>query len=266
MSKEKKIDKPAGEKEQEKQEETPPEENKTTNGNHVKRMYRSTSNKMIGGVCAGVGDYFGIDPTLVRIGFVASLFAGGAGFFAYVIAWMILPEGDSEAGQIQSTGSGPMLGIIFGAFIIFMGLGLFFDNFRYRWFFPRYLFDNVFSFETFFGMLLIAIGGFVIYSIFKKDKGIDILGTPPAARDKQKSTAQPHEPGRTGSTLYRSRIDKKVSGVIGGLGEYLGFDANILRVIFIVVLLITAIFPGLIIYFIMAVVIPETPLIQEDTV
>jgi phage shock protein C len=47
---------------------------------------------MIGGVCAGLGDYFDIDPTIVRILFVVIAFAGGASLLAYLIMWIIVPE------------------------------------------------------------------------------------------------------------------------------------------------------------------------------
>ncbi len=47
---------------------------------------------MIGGVAGGLGEYFDIDPTLVRIIFVVSLFLGGAGVLAYIILWIVVPE------------------------------------------------------------------------------------------------------------------------------------------------------------------------------
>ncbi len=57
-----------------------------------KRLYRSRKDKMLGGVAAGLAEYFDIDPTLVRVIFVVSLFAGGAGIIAYIILWIIVPE------------------------------------------------------------------------------------------------------------------------------------------------------------------------------
>jgi len=47
---------------------------------------------MVGGVCAGLGNYFDIDPTIVRILFVVIAFAGGASLLAYLIMWIIVPE------------------------------------------------------------------------------------------------------------------------------------------------------------------------------
>lgn len=56
-----------------------------------KRLYRSKE-KMIAGVCAGLADYFNIDPTIMRILFVVIAFAGGASLLAYLIMWIIVPE------------------------------------------------------------------------------------------------------------------------------------------------------------------------------
>ena len=47
---------------------------------------------MVGGVSGGIAEYLGIDPTIVRLGFVVSAFFGGAGVIAYIVAWLIIPE------------------------------------------------------------------------------------------------------------------------------------------------------------------------------
>lgn len=57
-----------------------------------KRLYRSHKEKMIGGVCGGLAEYFDIDPVLIRILFVVAVFAGGSGILAYIICWIIIPE------------------------------------------------------------------------------------------------------------------------------------------------------------------------------
>ncbi len=57
-----------------------------------KRLYRSTKEKMIGGVCGGLAEYFDIDPVLIRILFVVATFVGGSGILAYIICWIIIPE------------------------------------------------------------------------------------------------------------------------------------------------------------------------------
>ena len=57
-----------------------------------KRLYRNPSDKMIAGVCSGIAEYFNIDPTLVRLGWVVFFLAGGSGILAYIIAAIIIPE------------------------------------------------------------------------------------------------------------------------------------------------------------------------------
>lgn len=57
--------------------------------------------------------------------------------------------------------------------------------------------------------------------------------------------------------LYKSQNNKIFSGVIGGLGEYLGIDPTILRLIWLLILITTGIFPGILIYIIAALIVPE---------
>ena len=59
-----------------------------------KQLYRSREGRMIGGVCAGLGEYFGIDPTLVRLGFVLGALLGGVGalLIVYLIMLVVVPE------------------------------------------------------------------------------------------------------------------------------------------------------------------------------
>ncbi|MFA9496774.1 MAG: PspC domain-containing protein [Candidatus Bathyarchaeota archaeon] len=57
-----------------------------------KKLYRSQNNRMISGICAGIAEYFEIDPTLVRVIWVVFSVAGGAGVIAYIVAHFIVPE------------------------------------------------------------------------------------------------------------------------------------------------------------------------------
>lgn len=57
-----------------------------------KRLSRSMKDKMIGGVCGGIANYFDIDPTLVRVGYILlSLFTIFSGVIAYFILWIVMP-------------------------------------------------------------------------------------------------------------------------------------------------------------------------------
>jgi phage shock protein C len=58
----------------------------------MKRLYRKRNDRMLAGVCAGLGDYLNIDPTIVRIIFIVLVFAGLGGVLVYLILWLITPE------------------------------------------------------------------------------------------------------------------------------------------------------------------------------
>jgi phage shock protein PspC (stress-responsive transcriptional regulator) len=68
-----------------------------------KRLYRSKKGQMVAGVCAGLAEYFNVDPTLVRLVWaVVSVFTVGLGVAAYLAAWVILPE-EGEDTSIAET-------------------------------------------------------------------------------------------------------------------------------------------------------------------
>lgn len=62
-----------------------------------KRLYRNINNKMIGGVCSGLADYFELDPTLIRVIWLVLVLAGGTGVLAYIICWIVMPEQPGSA-------------------------------------------------------------------------------------------------------------------------------------------------------------------------
>lgn len=63
-----------------------------------KRLVRSRENRMLGGVCAGIGDYLRIDPTWVRLFFVLLVFGEGVGAWLYLALWLLLPLEGQEQG------------------------------------------------------------------------------------------------------------------------------------------------------------------------
>lgn len=59
----------------------------------IKRLYRSKRDKVLGGVCAGIANYFEVDPVIVRlIWIIFTLVSMGFGIIAYIVAWIIVPE------------------------------------------------------------------------------------------------------------------------------------------------------------------------------
>ena len=59
----------------------------------MKKLYRNKQEYKIAGVCSGIGDYFEIDPIIIRLIFIAT-FLTGAGPLVYIIAWIIIPIKD----------------------------------------------------------------------------------------------------------------------------------------------------------------------------
>ena len=57
-----------------------------------KKLYKSNTNKMICGVCGGLGEFFGIDPTIIRLIWAILALLGGTGIVAYLIAAVIIPN------------------------------------------------------------------------------------------------------------------------------------------------------------------------------
>lgn len=57
-----------------------------------KRLYKSTQDEKLCGVCAGIAEYFEIDPTLVRLAWVAFTLLGGSGIIAYIVAAIVMPK------------------------------------------------------------------------------------------------------------------------------------------------------------------------------
>jgi phage shock protein PspC (stress-responsive transcriptional regulator) len=61
------------------------------------RLHRRHRGRMLGGVAAGLADYFDLDPTLVRVGFVALAFMGGLAVPLYIAGWVLIPDEDTDA-------------------------------------------------------------------------------------------------------------------------------------------------------------------------
>jgi phage shock protein PspC (stress-responsive transcriptional regulator) len=59
-----------------------------------KKLYRSRTDRKVAGVCAGLAEYIGIDPTLMRVIFVLATLAGGPGLLVYIVLAMVMPEQD----------------------------------------------------------------------------------------------------------------------------------------------------------------------------
>jgi phage shock protein C len=57
-----------------------------------KRLYRSRNDRKLAGVCGGIAEYYGWDPTLVRVAWVVLTLLGGSGILIYLVMWLVMPE------------------------------------------------------------------------------------------------------------------------------------------------------------------------------
>ena len=71
------------------------------------KLYRDPDNARIAGVCSGLAQYFDVDITLVRVLMLVALFAGSAGFWIYVILWIVVPKAETPAQQCEMRGISP---------------------------------------------------------------------------------------------------------------------------------------------------------------
>lgn len=72
-----------------------------------RRLHRSARDQKLGGVCAGVADYLGIDPTIVRVVWLCFALLGGVGLFTYLLLWFILPLEDVQAASYPAPAGNP---------------------------------------------------------------------------------------------------------------------------------------------------------------
>ena len=143
-------------------------------------LYRSESDRMLGGVCGGLGDYLSLDTTLVRLFFALLFFGSGIGLLAYLALWIIMPSqsaaqpgrsfeenlkdsGENFSERVQTVGEefgnavrnpNPKAGVIIGISLIALGGVLFVENLNLHWL--RWV-----SFDILWPVLLI-IGGIVV--------------------------------------------------------------------------------------------------------
>jgi phage shock protein PspC (stress-responsive transcriptional regulator) len=69
-----------------------------------KRLYRDPDNRVLGGVCGGIGIYLGIDPIIIRIIFLLVFFGFGIGLLIYIIMWIVVPEAVTTAQKLEMRG------------------------------------------------------------------------------------------------------------------------------------------------------------------
>lgn len=219
----------------------------TNKTSEPKRLYRSKVDRLIAGVCGGIAEYFVLDATLVRILWLIIVFFTGfwLGILLYLIALVVMKDNPSQSFADRKPQSAAIyLGI---GFIL---LGLLFLSNRWDWYYFRPFHFHIFKpwffhWDRFWPVILILLGVFYLIYVIRRGDQASI----------EKSSAEPPDPG---SRLFRSRDEKIIGGVCGGLAQYLNVDPAIVRIIWVVVSLSTGVLFGIIIYLVWMIVVPET--------
>ena len=213
-----------------------------------KRLCKSRKDKIVDGVCGGIAHYLNMDPTIVRLAFVViTLLGGGVLIVLYVAGMIIMPRAgdESEEPSRSSTGRGYLLGIV----LVVIGALILLGNFDvlpwqlWRWSIP---------WEIMWGIFLILIGAMLMVS----RRGAS------EAETGQEEIGKAEERGAP-KRLFRTRKDRRIAGVCGGIADYFGMDATIVRLAWVLGT-IASVGTGVLVYFVMAIVVPERSVRQRN--
>jgi phage shock protein C len=138
----------------------------------MKKIYRSRNNKIIAGVCGGVGEYLEVDPVLVRLVWGVLFIFGGIGLLAYLVAWMIVPSTDVFTGssakpneeKVSEIRINYRVQIVIGILLIVIGFSFLMRDW---WYFDSLVRDLIrIGWRYLIPAFLVGIG---VYIIFKGD-------------------------------------------------------------------------------------------------
>jgi signal transduction histidine kinase/phage shock protein PspC (stress-responsive transcriptional regulator) len=143
-------------------------------------LRRDPANRVIGGVCAGIGRHFGVDPLIARIAFVALATAGGVGIVLYALAWVIVPAEGSVPAEAQGHGHGR------GSIEVAIGLGLIVVSLLLTARAFGLLFSDVIVWPT----ALVAAGGALLWRQSLGPTPAGAADTPPAPEEERRERAR----------------------------------------------------------------------------
>ncbi len=209
------------------------------------RFYRSRSDRYLGGVCGGIAAYFQIDSNMARLLFVIASFFWGTGLIIYLAALVLVPENPDESAEPgeRTIDNTLFLGIIF----IFFGVLLL------SWQFDLFRFFSIFDlpWTTIWAIFLISIGGLLLFAQWQQQTNAETGGA-----ESGRESGEQDKSGLRGLDIHRSRSDRKIAGICGGLANYFNIDSSIVRLGWV---LLTVLSKGLgvLIYIALMFVLPE---------
>ena len=218
-------------------------EKTTQNSNEVKKLYRSKVDRIFAGVCAGIAEYFNIDVTIVRVITLILFFFKGIGIFFYLICLITMKENpqQSAADRKQSQNTA----IYWGIGLVLLGLSLL-PHWRWNYWsvniFCWHLFDPwLFDWDIFWPTVIILFGVLYLVHVLRQDKEGSV-------------------DEKTTDKFFRSRRDKVIGGVCGGIAENMKIDPVIVRIGWIVLSLATKFILGIIVYILCMIIFSEQPI------
>ena len=227
-------------------------------------LYRHPEEKMIGGICGGLGDYFGIDPILVRIMWVVlTLGTAGTGLLAYAALWLLLPVGTAKAGQRapaalelneRNVGRAGLLLVAFGVVWLLANLGILPALWHVFWRVIGLVFWPVLLIGA--GLLLLKNQRAWRSRFFSAREKVHKGKTRAASRLNRESAKEGLRRAKASIPLKRSREERMFFGVCGGIGKAIGLDANLVRLIW-VAFAIGSVGTGVLVYVLTGLLLPE---------
>jgi len=222
--------------------------------NESKRMYKSRRDRMIDGVCGGIAEYFDIDPTIVRGLFILLILFGGTGILLYIGGMIIMPVNPYHLAMIQSGDIPPTKNTPKRTWgVIFIIIGLLFLLRNFGWFAFHHILHISWGFVL--PILFILLGMALIYS-HQQSRERRQTGTGKPEQEGDSNMNEEHNDAPSYKRLYKSRRDRKLFGVCGGLGDYFNLDPTVVRLLFIL-MTILSVGTGILLYIAMAIFVPD---------
>lgn len=236
-----------------------------------RQLRRSATSRIIGGVCGGLADYFGLDPTVVRVVWMALtiLSMGFGGIILYLLAWIIMPASSTVEGR--AVGSVPMASALVGLVLIGGGILLLLIMalpwgfvhpwpLHWHWCWPTVTLRFILPFALVILGVALMVAGLSGRSPKSAAGEVSTAGTTITS-----STAREAEGERPPARrLFRSSRNKKIAGICGGLGDYFNMDPTVFRILWILLLIFFG--TGILLYLILWIVIPlESESVRSTT-
>ncbi len=215
----------------------------------IRRLYRSRTNRVLGGVCGGIAEYLKIDPVLVRIVMLLLTIMGGVGVLLYLVALFVMPI-DPSGEREGATSTPTTAAMVVGIGLIVLGGLILLDNLDVLSFHRFCHYGE----DLFFPAVLVLAG---LYLITRKRRPVVTPPPPPPATDGTTPPPPSVPPSPDAQRrLTRSLTERKLLGVCGGIAEYAGMDPSVVRLIYIAFTFFSA-GAGILMYLILALVLPE---------